>query len=209
MNVLSPTATRIHGWAVILGPLLLLASSLAYTTEGGVNSGALGGVIGVWSVFTLAIAFAGILRVLEPRAPRAAPVVLMIALMGFTAGAGFNVLAVVEAAPAAAPPALEAAIANHGLFVLLALLPWGWCAPLTFLLTGILLLRTGTAPRWSAVLMIVAGVLFVVGRPERIDVVAIAADVALLAAMLPVGRAILTGSLAQAPAEVRGTPAGR
>ncbi|MGD9529129.1 hypothetical protein [Pseudonocardia sp.] len=192
--VLSPTAARIHGWAVILGPLLLLASTLAFLTEGGVNAGALGGVIGVWSVFTLAIGFVGLHRLLEPLAPRAAPVVLAIGLIGFTAGAAFNLLAVVEAPPATAPVAFDAAVVNHGPFVLLALLPWGWFAPLTFVLTGILLLRTGLAARWSALLMVVAGLLFLVGRPARIDAVALAADVALVVAMVPLGWAMVSAA---------------
>lgn len=191
-DVLSPTAARVHGWAVILGPLLLLASTLAYLTEGGINNGVVGGVVGVWSVFTLAIAFVGIHRTLEPLAPRAAPVVMVVALMGFTAGAGFNVLALTEAAVPADPLPFDAAVAAHGPFVLLALLPWGWFAPLTFVLTGLMLWRTGAAARWSAVLLVLAGVLFIVGRPARIDAVSLAADVALVLAMVPIGWAMVS-----------------
>jgi hypothetical protein len=59
---------------------------------------------------------------------------------------------------------------------------------------GILLWRTRVTPWWSGALLMAGGVLFVISRMERIDVLAVAADAVLLAALAPIGWALLTGT---------------
>jgi hypothetical protein len=203
---MSPAAAKVYGVAIMLAPLLMLASTIAYVTVGeGINVGVLGGVIGVWAAFALAIGFVGLLRLLEPSAPRAAAVLTVLALTGFTAGAVFNVNAAFDALVG---PELEAAIdaaidrGGADAMLILAFLPWGFFGPITMLATGVLLWRTRTTPRWSAALLAAGGVLFVASRPERIDVLALIADGVLVLALLPIGWAMLT----RAPSSPAGDP---
>jgi hypothetical protein len=138
-NSLPPALARITGTAAAVAPILLLLSSVAFVTAGGgVNDGVLGGTIGVWSCLALAIASIGICRLAEPRAPRAAPIVNAVALTGFSAGIAFNVQAMFQGRYGEhflADQDLEGA----DLIGILAFLPWGWMAPLGFILMGWLL----------------------------------------------------------------------
>lgn len=189
---LTPLAGRIYGGAAVLGPLLLLASTLAYITAGdGINNGVLGGTIGVWSCFTLAVGLVGILRVLEPVAPKAAPALAALAIIAFSGGVAFNVSAIYLAAFDRDFVEDMSAGDEIGIF---AFLPWGLFAPLTFVLVGVVLWRTRAVARWSAALFVAGGILFVMGRPERINAIAITTDVVLILAIAPIGWAIFTGS---------------
>lgn len=191
-GALSPFTARIYGVAVILAPLLLMASSLAYIVEGeGINHGILGGVIGAWAAFTMVIALMAVLRLIEPRAPRAATLLTVVALIGFSAGTAFNVTAVLESVTRL-DDAIEAAIAVDAVAVF-AWLPWGVFAPISLVLIGIALWRTRISA-WSGALLIAGGVLFVVGRMERLGALALAADGVLVLALAPIGWAMLTGA---------------
>lgn len=206
-HALSPFAGRVYGTAVILAPLLLMASSLAYIVDGeGINHGVLGGVIGAWSAFTMVIALMAVLRLLEPRAPRAATLLTVVALIGFSAGMAFNVTAVLETITEL-DDAIDAAIAVEPV-AFFAWLPWGVFAPISLVLIGIALWRTHTSA-WSGALLIAGGVLFVVSRMERIGALALVADGVLVLALAPIGWAMLTGSRAfvAAPRDVATTSA--
>ncbi|MPY80336.1 MAG: hypothetical protein GEV04_18130 [Actinophytocola sp.] len=182
------------GFAAILAPVLLLLSSIAYITGGGgINDGVLGGTVGVWSAIALAVASVGICRLAEPRAPRAAAVVQVVALAGFTAGVAFNVqgmylgkydLDLLTDLTGGASEGSE----WIGAF---AFLPWGWLAPLSFVLMGWLLWNTRAVAPWTAGLLALGGVLFVTGRPARIDTLVIATDVVLTIALVAIGLRLL------------------
>ncbi|MPZ00129.1 MAG: hypothetical protein GEU97_19505 [Actinophytocola sp.] len=191
-NTTSPLAARIYGVAAMAAPLLLMASTIAYIVAGeGINHGVLGGVIGVWACFALVIAFAGILRHLEVRAPRAAPILTAFALTGFSAGIAFNVVAIFTAV--AGPHArdyLDVAVEADPVAIL-GFLPWGLFTPLSLLLVGLALWRTRTFPAWNGALLALGGVLFVAARPERINVLALIADGVLVTALVPIGWAML------------------
>lgn len=187
----SPMARRIYGGAAIAGPALLLASTIAYATEGNdINDGVLGGAIGVWSCFTLLVAVVGLLRLSEHLAPRAAPILATAATIGFTAGAGFNVQAVNLAYFGPDHDFVEVVEGSDSIGIL-AFLPWGLFAPAALIGTGLLLWRTGAVARWSAALVLAGGVGFVASRPERIVPIAIAADSLLLLGLVPVGLSLL------------------
>lgn len=192
---LPPFSARVYGIAAIAAPLLLLASTVAYVVEGeGINDGVLGGVIGVWSSFTLAVAFVGLLRLLEPRAPRAAPILTVLAVTGFSAGVAFNIEAIYRAIIGPQlDETMDAAVEETDPMALLGFLPWGWFVPLSLVLVGVFLWRTRTVSWWSGALLIVGGVLFVTARPARIDVIAMIGDGVLVLAMAPIGWAMLTG----------------
>lgn len=185
---LPPFTRRLHGLALVLGPLLLLASSVAYMAEGeGINDGVLGGVLGVWSVFVLGLALTGVLRALEPRWPRAAPVLTLLVLAGVAGGTAFNVHAIFSQVFGVGPDALLDTVEGGDTVAVFAFLPWGWMVPITLVATGVLLWRTDGARRATAGLLVAGGVLFVAGRPERIEPVVVLTDLVLIAALVPIG----------------------
>jgi hypothetical protein len=199
-DTLTPFAARVFGIALIIAPLLLLASTIAYITEGdGINNGVLGGTIGVWSVFALAIAFIGLFRLLEPHAPRAAVVLTVIAVTGCAAGVAFNIQATFTALYGI-DIMQDGALTGLDLISIFAFLPWGWFVPITFIATGIVLWRTRVVARHTAILFIAGGVLFVASRPEQINVLAIVSDIVILLALGPIGWAALTEGRAPQPA---------
>ncbi|GAA0437198.1 hypothetical protein Acor_50060 [Acrocarpospora corrugata] len=192
-GTMSPAASRVFGLATVAGPLLLLGSTIAFLTENGVNDGVLGGMIGLWSTFALAVAFTGIYRIIEPRAPRVGPIFGAVAVTGFTAGAAFNLQAMYLAVYGKdlLSDVMEGTLPDVPAHTFLAFLPWGWLVPLSLVATGILLWRTRLAPAWSAALLVLSGVLFISSRPARIDQLALACDIALVIALVPIGWSML------------------
>lgn len=204
LGTLTPFSARVYGITAIAAPLLMLASTVAYTVEGeGINHGVLGGTIGVWSSFAMAIAFVGILRLLEPRAPLAAPILTVLTVTAFSAGVAFNVQAMYLASFGLdfLAEASEGSVEGTAAIGMLAFLPWGLFAPLSLVLTGIFLWRTRTVSWWSGALLIVGGVLFVTARPARIEVIAMIGDGALILALVPIGWAMLTGARTATPVQ--------
>jgi hypothetical protein len=102
----------------------------------------------------------------------------------FLAASGQDLLLAIIEGPVEGPEAIA----------ILAFLPWGWFAPITFVATGVLLWRTRATSRWQGALLVVAGVLFVASRPEQVTVLALIADAALIVALLPIGWAMLTAA---------------
>jgi hypothetical protein len=203
--VLSPVAARIHGIALILGPVLLGASTAAFITVGdGINNGVLGGTLSVWACMAMTLGFVGLFRALEPSAPRAAPALMALAVVAFIAGTGFSVLAIETAVTGG--DYMTGELAGETLIAFFSLFPWGLFGPLMYVLTGILLWRVRAVPRWSAVLVALGGVLFVLSRPERIDVLAVVCDITLIAALAPIGWSMAFGGRTTAVDPVR-TPA--
>lgn len=182
-----------YGGAATLAPVLLLASTLAFIAEDGINDGVLGGTIGVWSTFAFVIAFSGVYRMIEPRLPRVGPIFMALTLIGFTAGTAFNIQAMYNGAYGTDLLAdlTEGRLPDEPTVGVFAFLPWGLLAPMSMVATGILLWVSQVVPKWSAALLCLGGVLFVASRPERIEVVAIVADVVLVVAMVPIGWTLL------------------
>jgi len=213
MNVSPPAlpalpAPRLFASAAVAAPLLFLVSDVAYVTAGdGVNDGVLGGAIGVWSCLAFVIAWIGISRTLEGVAPRGAFVLLVIGLLGFTSGAGFNVDAI-QRGHYGESFFNGATIEGSDAVGVLAFLPWGWCAPLSFVVAGVLIWRTRAHPTWNAVLLVLGGLAFLAGRPVAIDPVVIVADTLLVLAVVPIGLTMLSPPARDDTARVAvGTPA--
>ncbi len=199
-DTLSPFAARFFGVALIIAPLLLLASTIAYITEGErINEGVLGGTIGVWSVFALGFAMVGFFRMLEPHAPRASIILTLTIIMVVAGGTAFNVQAIFIAVYGNDFMS-DGAVTGSDLFGILAFLPWGLLMPVTFIATGIVLWRSRAVARYTAVLFMAGGLLFVAARPERIDVLAIICDLVFVLALAPIGWAVLTGDQTANPA---------
>jgi hypothetical protein len=185
----SPVLLRVTATAGVLGALCLLVSTVLFITDGGgINDGVLGGTVGVWSCVGMAIGSVGIFRVLEPRAPKAAPIAGAVALAGFTGGAAFNVQALFLATydHDFLADVTEGSGSGNEWFGAFAFLPWGWMVPIGFVLIGWLVWRSGMAPAWVGGLFALGGVLFVTGRPARIDAIAVATDVILVLAFVAI-----------------------
>lgn len=194
-SMMSPTASRTFGLATIAAPVLLLGSTIAYLAEDGINDGVIGGTVGIWSTFALAVAFTGIYRMIEPRAPRIGPIFAALTLVGMAAGTLFNLQAMYLAAydNDLLTDAMDGTLPDVSPLTFFAFLPWGWLAPVAFVATGILLWRTRTVPTWSALLLVLGGILFIASRPARIEPLAIACDIALVLALVPIGWSLLAG----------------
>ena len=187
----SPVTTRITGVAAIVAPLLMLASTVAYVTDGGgINDGLVGGTIGVWSCLAFLLAFAGIYRVLEPHALRAAPILMSVMLIGCAGGIAFNIDGVLSAT--FGREAIDAATGEQP-FSILAYLPWGLFFPAGLIGTGALMWRTRVVAPLSALLVAAGGLLFVSSRPARVDALAVFADVVVALALVPIGWSLLRG----------------
>jgi hypothetical protein len=190
-DTLSPFAARAFGLALIIAPLLLLASTIAYITEGEkINHGVLGGTIGVWSVFAIGFAMVGLFRMLEPHAPRASIILTLMIVMVVAGGTAFNIQGIFVALYDV-DFMNDTAITGSDTIAILAFLPWGLFMPITMIATGVVLWRTRAVARPVAILFAAAGILFVASRPEQINVLAIFSDLVFLAAMAPLGWAVL------------------
>ena len=203
LGSLTPYAARFTAvLAVGGGALQLLATVVFVSFEGGVNEGVVGGTLTVWSCFALAGAFVGAYRLLEPLRPRLAAWLTLVALIAFIAGAGFGRQAINVAAVGTEflndDAAIEAAPIG-----LLAYLPWGWFAPLTFVLAGIVLWRAGAIPWWNGTLLVLGGILFVSARPAQLAPLAIACDVVILAALTALAIRLRAIARRPAPADSR------
>lgn len=187
--------TRAYGVAAIAGPILLLLSTVAFLIRGeGINNGIVGGTIVVWHSFAMIIAFLGIARMIEPRLPRAAIVLMLMAAPAFAAGVGFGVQGIDEEYHGGSFFADSALETGTELFGFLALFPWGLLGPVCYVLAGILLWRIRFVPRWSAAAIVLGGILFVSARPARIDILALITDVTLVIGLIPVGLALLAAA---------------
>lgn len=182
---------RFLALTVVVAPVVFLISDVAYITAGnGINNGVLGGTIGVWSVFLLGWAFLGISRALEPLAPRGALALLILVVPMVAGGAAFNVTGIHWDLFGNDLDAI-AASGGGGAIGLLAFLPWGWFAPVSFVVAGILVWRTSIAPRWAGLVTVLAGVLFISARPASIDLLAVVCDVTMVLGLVPIGLALL------------------
>ena len=82
---------RLFAGAMILGPVLLLGSSVAFAAGGGLNKDELGGALLVYGFVAMAVVAIGIARTVEPALPRASAALLAFAVLGCGAGVGFGV----------------------------------------------------------------------------------------------------------------------
>jgi hypothetical protein len=197
MTSLPPFTRHLHGLAVIVGPVLLLASTIAFIADGdGINDGVLGGTFSVWACFALGFGLVGVLRVLEPRAPRAAPLLTLMVIAGVAGGTAFSVDAIYNPFFGIDGDRLFESPGGDAIAIF-AFLPWGWMIPLTLVIAGILLWRTETTAPAIGALMIASGILFVAGRPARIEPLVLLSDVVMIAALVPLGRAMLLGGASE------------
>jgi hypothetical protein len=182
--------TRLTAGAFVAAPLLIAASSLAWVA----GSEPTRGVLQFYGVALSVIVILTLTHALAPAFPRAAVALTLLGVLGVAAGAGFAV------------DNIHGALLDDAYLVddggatgaLVAQLP-GPMFALAWVGIGAALLRGGLQPRWSATLLIVAGVLFPVSRIGEIAPLALADDLLFLVALAPLGAAVMRGREILAP----------
>ena len=151
---------------MVLAPLLLLGSSLT-------DDGTAGLLQVVAMALFIAVVVALVARIAEA-APRAAALLLLVGCLGCAGGLGygFNVIAISHGYD------LDL---ETGAAVILKIT--GLCFPLTFLVAGLALLKTRTAPVAAAATVAVGAVLFPVSRIGEIEPLMVLVDLLFLAGL--------------------------
>ncbi len=185
---LTTPRTRLLGAAMIAAPALLLASTVAHTAGGGLGEDQAGGVIQVYAMAAFMVAVVGLTRACEGPFPRTAAVMLLIGAIGVAGGVAYGINSIyVDLGSIDLNENVEGTAGP------LALQLPGLLFPLTFVVLGVALARAQTEPRWCAIALAVAGVLFPISRIGGIEILAVIADAVFLLALVPLGWRILQG----------------
>jgi hypothetical protein len=173
---------RLFAAAMILGPVLLLGSSVAFAAGGGLNEDELGGALLVYAFVALTVVAIGIARAVEPALPRASAALLAFAVLGCGAGVGFGVDSIHAGLPGGT--GLEDADSAAGT---LALMVPGAIFPLSFAALGLALWRARVSPRASGPLLVTASLLFPIANVPDSEAIAVAANALFVVALWPLG----------------------
>lgn len=173
---------RLFAGAMILGPVLLLASSIAFAAGGGLNKDELGGALLVYAFVALTVVAIGIARAVEPALPRASAALLAFAVLGCGAGVGFGIDSIHAALPGGT--GLEDADSAAGT---LALFVPGAIFPLSFAALGVALWRARVSPRASGPLLVAASLLFPIANIPDSEAIAVTANALFVVALWPLG----------------------
>jgi hypothetical protein len=176
--------TRLTAVAFVAAPLLIAASSVAWVA----GSEPARGVLQFYGVALSAIVILTLTHALAPAFPRAAVALTLLGVLGVAAGAGFAV------------DNIHGALLDDAYLVddggatgaLVAQLP-GPMFALAWVGIGATLLRAGVRPRWSAIALIVGGLMFPASRIGEIAPLALVDDLLFLVALAPLGLAIVRG----------------
>jgi hypothetical protein len=184
---------------MIAAPVLLLASTIVAVAGGGLVSDRMSGAIQVYAFAGFFLVVTGATRLLETAMPRGAAALYLVGTIGSAAGVAFGLEHIANDLTGLRLADQEEAAIQLGL-----LMP-GLLFPLSMVGIGVALLRAGTqgrvpgVPGWIGAVLATAGVLFPVSRIGEVEALAVVVDAVFLVALVPLGRAILTGRRA-APA---------
>jgi hypothetical protein len=173
----------VFGAGAVLGPVLVLASSVAWVAD----APSVRFVLQFYGACAVALGLVGASGRLGNRMPRTGALLAATSLLGFGGGGiGFAVDGLTGHLFGSASLADEGGLAG----ALAPTLP-GLLGPLSVVALGAVLLRTRQCPTWNAVGLVVGGVLFPVSRIGEIPVLAVADDLVILAALVPLGLSML------------------
>jgi hypothetical protein len=179
---LSPL-NRSLGVTVIVAPVLLLASTLAFAAGGGLNGDEAGGTILIYAFALWIPALFGLARLVEERFPRAAVAVVVLGALGIAGGIAYGLDSVHVAETGTSAE-------EYGVGPLALQLP-GTMFPLANVALAIALIASGAELRRSGWVLLAAGVLFPASRIPGIEALAVVADALFLVAMVPLGLRML------------------
>jgi hypothetical protein len=173
---------RLFAGAMILGPVLLLGSSIAFAAGGGLNEDELGGALLVYAFVAMTVVAIGIARAVERALPRASAALLAFAVLGCGAGVGFGIDSIHAALPGGTD--LEDADSAAGT---VALMVPGAIFPLSFAALGVALWRARISPTPSGPLLVAASLLFPVANIPDSEAIAVTANALFIVALWPLG----------------------
>lgn len=189
---------RLTTAAIFLAPLLIVASTIAYSLAGGMNRGEVGGALQVYAYSVFGIAIVGLVIPLRHRLPRTAAGALGLGLITAATGASYGADSM-WAAVTGMPQLVDQ---GNGTVGFVAMAPPALTLVLTFVILGVAYARTGLAPAPIGYLLALVGPMFPAGRATNILPIALTTDVLLLIALFGIGRAILARPAQAAPARV-------
>src|ERR671915_194932 len=173
---------RLFAAAMIVGPVLLLGSSLAYVAGGGLAQDELGGALQVYAFVALTVVAIGIARAVEQALPRASAALLAFAVLGCGAGVGFGI----DSIHAGLPGGTGLEDADSAAATLALFLP-GAIFPLSFAALGLALWRARVSPRASGPLLVAASLLFPIANIPDSEALAVTANALFVVALCPLG----------------------
>jgi hypothetical protein len=173
---------RLFAGAMILGPVLLLGSAVAYAAGGGLNQDELGGALQVYAFVALTVVAIGIARAVERALPRASAPLLAFAVLGCAGGVGFGIDSIHAGMPGGT--GLEDADSAAGG---LALFVPGTIFPLSFAALGVALWRARISPVASGPLLVAASLLFPIANIPDSEAIAVIANALFVVALWPLG----------------------
>jgi len=182
METVGLAHVRLFAGAMLLGPLLLLGSSVAFVAGGGLNNDELGGALQVYAFVALTVVAIGIARAVERTLPRASAALLAFAVLGCGAGIGFGIDSIHAALPGGT--GLEDADSAAGT---LALFVPGAIFPLSFAALGVALWRARVSPKASGPLLVAASLLFPIANIPDSEAIAVTANALFVVALWPLG----------------------
>lgn len=169
----------VFGSSLFIAPALFALSSFFWEGDGqyGVNGSTL---LVLGSIFWI-VAFAGVFRVLRQRTPRYAAWGMLFAAYGcICGGAAFAFQGLFTVLYGVPPESALSALAAHPIVANMIFWIGGPAFPVSVLILGIVLWRTGQIPAPLAVMLALGGLLFPVARIPRIDLIAHAVDLLML-----------------------------
>ncbi len=158
--------------ALVLAPVLLLASSIAYVSAGEFGEESVGGMLQVLSMAVFALALIALVAMVSEVAPRGAAALLLFGCLGCAGGVSYGIAAIVIAN--GGPDMNELSGAASIVKVI------GPIFPVVFIAIGLTLWRKQLAPISGALAIVVGAVLFPVSRIGGIAPIALTADALLL-----------------------------
>lgn len=174
----TPTG-RVMAVAAAVGPVLLAAASVAWLA--GDDYAEVRGILTFWAFPALLLAGLGLVARFGEQAPRARAVLTTTLAIAAVAGGAFATeVNMVEHF------GVERLIDEQTPSAMLALGLPGLLLPVSLVATGILSYQLGTMPRLQAGLLVVGGAMFPLSRIPEVPGLALAADLVLLAALVPV-----------------------
>lgn len=196
-----PPRDRLLAGALVVAPVLLLASTVAYVVGDGLGEDLTGGAIQVWAAVALGLAMVGLAGRLASTWPRAGAVLTLTAAVGAAGAVAWGIDSMVYAGDVEASLSGGDGSAQAGLALFLP----GLVMPFTLAALGVGVVRTGLGPRAAGVTLTAGALCFPVSRIGGIEPLALVADLLIAGGMVPLGLHALRGL--PAPAVRPGSPA--
>lgn len=192
---------RLTTAAIFVAPVLIVASTIAYSLADGMNRGQIGGALQLYAWSILGLAIVGLVLPLRYVLPRTASVALGLGLFTAATGASYGVdsmWAAITGMPQLVDQGSPVAFA--------AMAPPAATLILTFVILGVAYARSGLIPAPVGYLLALVGPLFPAGRATNLLPIALLTDLVLLGAMVAIGRGLIARRAVPGPVP---TAAGR